>query len=457
MKNSRNIIVTIMTVFVTTVLNAKQVGQKAGTVQPAPILQPATPVQPVPRPINNRPVEQPVRPMQSAVQKNSYAQALNIVRTGMRSDQVLKNNKFTDYFINFVRNNVQGSDYADVYARSLLEAGAYLHVVLTGDNAIDHTIIDDMRGEIDRHMKLLFPNTMPKSGNLVEQSRLAQATVHVVPTDLRKFNLCPLFGQGGGRYSVFNAQARTYAGKIMERFEYEEVPYNVPCVVQLSGNRTLMQCRTLDQFELADKTGFSPAMCGGLSLNNGRLIRDYALTGNVQNFDKMHSIPDAAQFLRKLKIGDWINPEVLRENLARLQQELGIDGVNVSVIGTVSLFDSQLDKKRGFAAFDQQEFAYVQQVKKVIREGLKQNDYVHIMIIGNAELVEALGHYFCFAIIKKGSEIQYVVLDTIPSAYHLQPGSHERDRLMFVIDNIEKGYSDINVVNLNVKFVEKTF
>ncbi len=75
------------------------------------------------------------------------------------------------------------------------------------------------------------------------------------------------------------------------------------------------------------------------------------------------------------------------------------------------------------------------------------------MIIGNEEAVEALGHYFCFAIIKVGNEIQYVVLDTVPSAYHLQEGSHERDRLMFVIDNIEKGISSINVTNLRVRLI----
>ncbi len=450
MKISRNTILTMMIVFITNSLSAKQVGQKTGTVQPVTSIQPITSVQP----------KQPSIQLQPSIKESSYAQALEIIRTKMRSDQVLKDNTFTQYFINFVRDSVQGSEYADVYAKALLQAGATLHVTFDGDNAIDRTIIDDINNEVDRQIRIMFAKPMPKLGKPVEQPRPVQFGMHVVPTDaqaLRKFNLCPLFGKDGGRYSVFNPQARTSAGKIVERFEYEDVNQNVPCVVQLSKNRTLMQCKTLDQFELADKEKFSPAMCGGLSLNNGRLIRDYVRTGNVQNFYKMHSIPDAAQFLRRLNIGDWINPEVLRNNLTRLQQELGVDGIHVSVIGTVSLFDSQLDQKPGFAAFDQEEFDYVQQVKAVIREGLKQDDYLHIMIIGNAELVEALGHYFCFAIIKKGNEIQYVVLDTIPSAYHLQPGSHERDRLMFVIDNIEKGSSLINVVNLNVKFVEKTF
>jgi hypothetical protein len=469
MKITKNIIATIMTVLIATSLSAKQVGKT--------------------------PIERPIQPsIHFPVKESSFAQALRNIRTGMRSDQVLRGNRFTDYFINFVRDSVQGSEYADAFAKALLEAGAYLHVTFTGDNATDRTIITDINDEIDRQMKLLFPKAMPIIGKLVEQPRQAQVTMHVVPTDvntLRKFNVCPLFAhadmskltqeqqalakelkqQGytqdqiaqfitptvAPHYSVFNEQYRGLSGRVGPAFENREVNVNVPCVVQLGNNRTLMQCKTLDQFELAEKEKLSPAMCGGLSLNNGRLIRDYARTGNVQDFDKMHSIPDAANFLRKLKIGDWINPEVLRNNLVHLQQELGVDGINVSVIGTVSLFDSQLDKKPGFAVFDTQEFDYVQRVKKEINAGLKQDNYIHIMIIGNAELVESLGHYFCFAIIKKGNEIQYVVLDTIPSAYHLQEGSHERDRLMFVIDNIEKGSSSINVVNLNVKFVEKRF
>jgi hypothetical protein len=305
-------------------------------------------------------------------------------------------------------------------------------------------------------------NTEQTTSILVRSQPISQnvGAYHLVPTDmqtLKQFDLCPLFGKGGGLYSIFNTKARTSAGKVVERFEYEHVNQNVPCVVQLGKhgdwNRTLMQYKTLDQFELADKTGLSAAMCGGLSLNNGRLIRNYVLTGNTQSLSNMHNIQDAAQFLRKLNIGDWLNAEVLRDNIVHLNQELGVDGIHVSAISTVSLFDSQLDKKPGFAVFSPEEFNYVQKVKKTISDGLQQNNYIHIMIIGNEESVETLGHYFCFVIIKKGNEIQYVVLDTIPSAYHLQAGSHERDRLLFVIDNIEKGISLINITNLRVRFV----
>jgi hypothetical protein len=258
-------------------------------------------------------------------------------------------------------------------------------------------------------------------------------------------------------YSVFNEKTKLLSGETSFEFENKNVAINAPCSVQLgrygNWNRTLMQLKTLDQFELADKTGFSPAMCGGLSLNNGRLIRNYAYTGNQENLKKLHDIGDATNFLRDLKIGDWLNAQVLRNNFKTLGVELGIDGVNVSAVSTVALFDSNLHKTATFAVvFDEDEFVYVQRVKKNIQEGLKKDNYFHIMIIGNEETIsgKGLGHYFCFAIIKVGNQIQYIILDTLPSAYHLQEGSHERDRLMFVIQNIEQGHSSIKITNIQV-------
>lgn len=275
---------------------------------------------------------------------------------------------------------------------------------------------------------------------------------HLVPTDattLRQYDLCPLFGPEGGRYPIFN--------RAKLNFEYYDVAQNVPCVIALGTydkwNRTLMQLKSLDQFKLAKVTGLDPALCAGHSLNNGRLMRDYALTGNMQDLSKLHNINDSAKFLTDLKIGAWLNAEVVRDKITELRNVLGVDGFDVSAVSTVCLFDSNLDKKPGFGVFDQQEFNYVQQVKANIRQGLQQDNYVHVIIIGNEEMVEALGHYFCFVIIKSGNDIQYIVLDTVPTAYHLQQGSHNMDRLMFVIQNIEQGYSSINVTNIRVRFV----
>ena len=293
--------------------------------------------------------------------------------------------------------------------------------------------------------------------------RRVEMMYHLVPTDaqtLRQYDLCPLFGEGGGLYPVFNPAARTSSGAIVARFEYEYVNQNAPCIKSLgrfgNWNRTLIQLKSLDQFELSNVTGLDPALCAGHSLNNGRLIRDYVLTGNRQDLRDLHDLNKSANFLLDLNIGAWLNVEVVKEKIIGLRKELGIDGVDVSAVSTVSLFDSNLDKKFGFATFSQDEFTYVQKLKQNIIQGLQKDNYVHVMIIGNEETVEeALGHYFCFVIAKVGNEVQYIVLDTSPTAYHLQAGSHALDRLMFVIQNIEQGYSLINVTNLRIKFLEE--
>lgn len=466
---------------------------------------------------DNIPVRQisniPTQPVQSSWQAHSYAEALQIIRTQMRPNQILNNDlSFTQNFINFVRKSVQNSSHADVFAKALFEAGMSFGLIFTPDNNINMTMISDVNDYINRQMYALFPKSGIKASEhisiqqpqQIQKPTITQQTegmmhqIFLAPTNmevLKNYGLCPLFGQqqrilnadekkliqqlrseGNSEqslmelfgqlkphYSVFDANYITHSGDKRPQFINRDVAVNVPCIVDLNKfnncNRKLMQYRTLDQFEFADAKGFSPAMCGGLSLNNGRLIRQYALSENTISLKNMHIFKDAASFLKKLDIKDWINASVLRENIQKLRPELGIDGVDVSAISTVCLFDSLLYEKFGSGLFDKDEFVYVQKVKRTIQEGLKKDNYLHIMVIGNEEAITgAMGHYFCFAIIKSANDIQYIVLDTIPSAYHLQEGSHERDRLMFVIDNIERGHSQIKVANIRMeelKTVEK--
>jgi hypothetical protein len=425
-------------------------------------------------------IQQVQSQIQPQVQAYSFANALSIIMQ-MPSHKVFSQNVFTPYFIDFVKNNAS----SDVFARALFEEGAAIHAVYSGNDRDDYNRVVNIRMQIDNQMNALAQLNVQKSvtqsvsqpsiQQRMEQPRqqmlaqtqppIAQKTivahqhVHLLPTDaptLRKFDLCPLFDRPALSF-VFKEKRILSSGKTAIGFEGTDVDVNASCIVPLGfnrilgANRTLMQLKSLSQFELADATGLDPALCAGHSLNNGRLIRAYALTGNVQNLTLLHSLENSANFLLDLNIGAWLNVDVVREKIAGLRKELGVDGVDVSAVSTVSLFDSNLDKKPGFEIFDQPEFAYVQKVKRNIQEGLKKPNYVHIMIIGNEETVEeALGHYFCFAIVKSGNTIQYVVLDTVPRAYHLQAGSHERDRLMFVIDNVELGYSSINVANIRV-------
>lgn len=297
--------------------------------------------------------------------------------------------------------------------------------------------------------------------------------VYLVPTDadtLKMFDLCPLFVEqevsiAPDLLTELDAETikQLYASQKIEsspkyhvfksdRFVTEPVSVNAPCVVPLgklgNWNRTLLQLKSLDQFELASKTGLSPALCAGHALNNGRLIRNYVLTGEMKYLKDLHDIDNSADFLLDLAIDDWLNVETVKTNIVKVGEKLGVDGIDISAVSTVALFDSGLDKTPEFAVFNPEEFSYVQKVRKEIQRGLKQENYLHVMIIGNEEAAESHGHYFCFAIIKTGNEIQYVVLDTLPGVYHLQAGSHERDRLMFVVDTIERGSSTVKVANL---------
>ncbi|HLW73047.1 MAG TPA: hypothetical protein VKR54_03280 [Candidatus Babeliales bacterium] len=306
---------------------------------------------------------------------------------------------------------------------------------------------------------------------------------YLVPTNsdtLKMFDLCPLFVQQEVSIApdllteldaetikqLYESQSASMSPKYHilrsgnSYFETENVDVNVPCVVPLGlfghWDRTLLQLKSLDQFELAKITSLSPALCAGHALNNSRLIRNYALTGELKYLKDLHDINGATSFLLDLQIDDWLNVETVKMNVAKVGRALGVDGIDISSVSTVALFDSDLDKTSTFGVFNPEEFVYVQNVKKKIQKGLTQNNYVHVMVIGNEEAAESHGHYFCFAIIKTGNEIQYVVLDTLPGVYHLQEGSHEKNRLMFVIQNIEQGHATIKMANLRVmpQFIE---
>ena len=416
------------------------------------------------RPPKTREQEVQIQPIQIKEKPLPYRELVDLIKNDMSAERVLNNNIFTDDFIVFVHNNTT-SPASPVLVKSLLQAGASFHARFTGNREIDSAIVKSIKDQIDRQINAL--RIEPAKGpNLQEWLIIKKMEgikhMYLVPTDaptLRKYDLCPLF-TGPAYYFVFKENRLLSSGERSPGFEGEDVAMNAPCFVPLgkffSWNRTLLQLKSLNQFDLADLTGLSPALCAGHSLNNGRLIRKYVLTGDSQCLTDLHNVNEATNFLLDLKIGDWLNVDVVRANIERLGKDLGIDGIDVSAVSTVTLFDSNLANKPEFVLFDKAEFDYVQNVKQSIQKGIRRDNYVHIMIIGNEETVEkSLGHYFCFAIIKAGKDVQYVVLDTIPSAYHLQEGSHERNRLMFLIENIELGNSWIKVPNIRTKLYLK--
>ena len=291
-----------------------------------------------------------------------------------------------------------------------------------------------------------------------EGFQLDQSIVQEMMIDLRsqgmneadiKQQLAGLSEVTGPKYHVFLSDQQN------PRFEERDISIDAPCVEPLGifgeWNRTLLQLKSLNQFELAEKTTLSPALCAGHALNNACLIRDYAETGEIKYLKYLGDINSATNFLLDLTIDDWINVEVVKENLKKMGIEFNIDVSNISAVSTLALFDSNLDKTPEFGVFNSEEFTYVQNLKQKLREGLQENNFVHVIIVGNEEVAQAHGHYFAFAIIKTGNIIQYVALDTLPNVYHLQKSSHERNRLLFLIENIEQGNATTPLDNLRTR------
>lgn len=296
----------------------------------------------------------------------------------------------------------------------------------------------------------LCPLFKKQEGYAIDSTLVAE-----MKSDLRRQGLseADIEQQLVGMSSAPGPKCHVFIGNSTEtRFAEIPVKESVSCQVSLGYfeqcNRSLFQLKGIDQFELAEKTSLSPALCGGNALNNACLIRDYAETGEVKYLSHLHNLNEAANFLLNIGIGDWINVEVVKDSLAKMSKDLDIDTDNISAVSSAILFNSELGTSAEFSLYDQNEYAYVQKLKEKLRADLKKDYFTHVIIVGNEEATESHGHYFAFAIIKSRNVVQYVVIDTLPNVYHLQEGSHERNRLMYVIDNIEQGRSNIDLANI---------
>ncbi len=269
----------------------------------------------------------------------------------------------------------------------------------------------------------------------------------LVPKDqLDTLGLCPLFIKLRENPLYTTILKEDYSS--VSHFHEEQSPL---CIIPLGGSRFLMQLESLSQMELAIQKKVAPALCGGLSLHNCILIRKYAKTGNKKYLQDMHNFDLADQFITDIGLGSWLLVSAVKKYLTIAQKKK----YNVSAISVISsplLFDSQLKKRNDFEMFiEKADYKEVQQLKKYIMKGLQQPNFVHVIIVGNEELVEpkeARGHFFIFAIIKVGGITQYIVLDTSQGAYHLDERSYARLRLNFMIDQFEKGQSDIMMPHL---------
>jgi len=108
-------------------LNAK--GGRKGITVPQPEIKPA-PAQVVPSPF--------IRQQKAITKPESYAQALEAIRTKMSAEQVLKNNVFTQSFVDFVTS----LNISKIEKEALLQAGVHIHVTWSDDMKANDRIIE---------------------------------------------------------------------------------------------------------------------------------------------------------------------------------------------------------------------------------------------------------------------------------------------------------------------------
>jgi hypothetical protein len=323
------------------------------------------------------------------------------------------------------------------------------HLVPTDDRSMKELGLCPL---FDKEEFSLDKDTLAEMMHAYQQQGLSKADIQQ--------QLAGIAAETGPVCHVFKKEQILPSGELEAAgFKKQPVSYDAPCTVHV-GMRghvdcALVQLRSLDQFELSQKTGLSPALCAGHSLNNACLIRDYAETGEVKYLKYLRDMNSAVNFLLDLTIDDWLNVEIVKANLAKMGQEFDINVSNIAAVSTVELFDPTLDKTPWFALFNPEEFTYVQGLRQKIEKGLQQENFVQIIIVGNEEVAESYGHYFAVALIKVKDKLQCVVLDTLPKVYHLQEGSHEKKRLLFLLDNIIKGKSDIILSNLRRYMLEQ--
>ncbi len=114
----------------------------APTTQQVPAPKPAPAVPPAARQRAPERVQKPVRVART--QPQSYAQALNVIKTEMQADEVLINNRFNPEFINFI----ESLNLSPLETTALLQAGANMFATWTDNNETNKNILSSLKKSI---------------------------------------------------------------------------------------------------------------------------------------------------------------------------------------------------------------------------------------------------------------------------------------------------------------------
>ncbi len=221
--------------------------------------------------------------------------------------------------------------------------------------------------------------------------------------------------------------------------EINLVPENhavVQRIRRIDDNISILQLRNSGQIK---------AKCGGLSLRNGMLVANYAQTNDPVHLQNLLSVQHTKNFLNNIGCANWAKIENAINQIA----QAGNAGYDVESIGAVSsalVFDTNESVTE--ILLDKKQTGYVNKIKQQIIDGLKQAYFFYVLVMGNEEeVMGGYGHYFAFVIIKSGNKTQYVVIDSSALANHLD--GYRYNRIKYLMDQFEKGYSDVHFPNMS--------
>ncbi len=212
--------------------------------------------------------------------------------------------------------------------------------------------------------------------------------------------------------------------------------YKTVAQIDLGNNRKLIQLPTVDQTRGMLAKTYGGATCPALSLFNAINIVEYGLSGEAKYLNALANDQEATKFFTQT----FENcADIKQFNSLTIEQVRAIK-VPVSVKNYINVLDSVILLRDPIEG-EGEDAAMNASIYHKLQDGLRKNNFVQALILGNTEMHMKGGqHYITFAILKSGNHIQYIVTDTLHDFNHL---AHDkfREQILYLINTIEKGFT----------------
>jgi uncharacterized protein YfkK (UPF0435 family) len=228
------------------------------------------------------------------------------------------------------------------------------------------------------------------------------------------------------KVTLVNKQKKLISLEMMGRLGLCKVQ---PCMLNLGAknglNRVLLQMSMAKQIE---------ARCGGLSLINILWTKKYEESGNTNDLTYLHNPGNVQKVLNEIGCGNWVDIKAVKDYINSAKAK-GYEVSNIDAISSILALDKNLAE-----FLFKEEVNTGQKIKNKVKKGFMQDHFFYGIIIGDEEIrMSGVGHYFAFVIIKKENDIQYIVIDSLTDANHLEPDSYRRRRIHYLITQLETG------------------